>query len=147
MVDDPMFAKFRGNKFFVKDIICLENPDKKITSAYSSVHSPMFFSKFEYKIGEIVNPDKYDKDDDEVCTNGIHFFKSFEAAYHFRDYSDKYTGYEMDYNDNGKSIIRNIYYFNGKYYLFFNEGTNGIIPFWRKGLIAFKQLREYVFAV
>ena len=36
--------------------------------------------KTEYKVGETVYPDKYDKDIRVECTNGIHFFLTREEA-------------------------------------------------------------------
>ncbi len=128
------FAKFRGNKFLVKEIISLENPDLKIETAYSKYG----FKVAKYKIGEFVVPDKYDSDN-TVCTNGIHFFKTVDAAYHFDATKHKnYTGYEKLYEHDGEEVGPYNYYFNGiGHNINENEGRYGYLPFWRKAFFMY----------
>ena len=78
-IDEEYFyakAKERCNKAIVMDI---QLPDREIEisvvpeekSAYSYVFDD---TMFEYKIGKLVEPDKFDENDNISCTHGIHFY-------------------------------------------------------------------------
>jgi antitoxin component YwqK of YwqJK toxin-antitoxin module len=54
----------------------------------------------EYKKGEIVYPDHFDESS-IVCSNGIHYFKSVDAAYYYGQPHPNYTGSWIVYTDNG----------------------------------------------
>lgn len=63
--------------------IALYNPDgtpSKETKAHSKKNDG-----FVYEIGKVAVPDAFDENRWEECSNGIHFFMSFEEA---RDYED-----------------------------------------------------------
>ncbi len=50
----------------------IEAPD----GAFTDAHGP----RTEYRVGEIVRPDKWDENWQEECSNGIHFFITREEA-------------------------------------------------------------------
>ncbi len=76
-VKDPNFAKFRTNKVKVLSI-----------SRFSQLQEPQTCAKGEslwkkpliYNVGEIVEEKEFDNDLDEVCSGGIHYFLTKEAA-------------------------------------------------------------------
>ncbi len=137
-----MDAKFCESKFLIIDIICLQNPNKKINSAYANAYFNNY--NYEYKIGMYVLPLKsYNSSDHTVFTNHCHFFKSFDVAFHSCNYMNKYSGYMMNYEENDKPRIPLIYYFDGKkYYLNSHGGKKGYIAFWRKALIVYGQILD-----
>jgi antitoxin component YwqK of YwqJK toxin-antitoxin module len=71
---DPNHAKFRAASAYVVDIEDFKT-NKKMTEDIS-IHD----STFVYKVGEEVKVDEFDEDINEVCTSGIHYFKTREAA-------------------------------------------------------------------
>jgi antitoxin component YwqK of YwqJK toxin-antitoxin module len=82
-VADPLHAKFRTNKALVIDIENFETKEKMKEDC--SRRDP----DFEYKVGEEVKVDDYDEDIHEVCTTGIHYFKTKETA-------ESWMGYKLD---------------------------------------------------
>jgi hypothetical protein len=74
------FAKYRGNKFLVKDIFHKFNSTKKVSSISSSNFNQ---NKLEYEIGKIIIPDDFDTDLEKVCSNGIHYFLKLERAFYY----------------------------------------------------------------
>ena len=76
-VDVPTTAKYRCRRAFVKSIEhkTTGGPIESIESNYSD--------KFRYTVGLWVEEPGYDHNIQEVCTQGIHFFKSREPALHW----------------------------------------------------------------
>ena len=70
--------KCRAESAIVKAIY---NPDRTISKLKEVTGN--YNSSVLYKVGETVLPDKYNDDIRVECTNGIHFFITFEEA---RDY-------------------------------------------------------------
>jgi hypothetical protein len=73
------FAKYRGNKFLVKDIFHKFDSTNKV----SSISSSNFEKKLEYKIGKIIIPDNFDTNLENICSNGIHYFLKLECAFYY----------------------------------------------------------------
>jgi antitoxin component YwqK of YwqJK toxin-antitoxin module len=57
--------------------------------------------KTKYVVGEIIKSDKYDDNIENVCSPGIHYFKSPIAAYYYRDVPSDFTGRWYKFYDNG----------------------------------------------
>jgi hypothetical protein len=127
-VVDKNYAKFRGNAFLVVDIFNHEKTNKtnktnkmsKNNSIINYGSSIVLPKPTTYTIGEIIKADKYCTDDiDVVCTNGIHFFTTLNAAYFYGSSYVRYQmgghiGYWRNFNDDGEIISEGIdnYVFN-----------------------------------
>ncbi len=77
---DKNFAKFRANGLWCKFIIHF----KTFACPTKIRHDVVYGTKnIVYKIGEFITPDDYNKDIEKVCTNGIHYFLTLEAAFYY----------------------------------------------------------------
>ena len=97
-------AKFRTNKAKVVSIV---NPEtKEQLNDDCSKYYPLFVYKdyplFVYKVGEVIETG-FDRNVDEVCSRGIHYFKTYEAAlsWYYQDHK-KTNGKYTEYYDNGQ---------------------------------------------
>ena len=107
-VVDSNFAKFRTDKVKVISIINLET--KESMNRDSSIHDPSFV----YEVGKIISTE-YDSNINAVCTRGIHYFKTYEAALSwYYTYVSKAitTGIYRKYRENGQKH-RETEYVNG----------------------------------
>jgi hypothetical protein len=96
---DPFHAKYRADKLYVLKIINVNNIEETVDSIF---HKHLTFGyNAIYTVGSIVESDNYDKDIREICTNGIHYYKSFESAYFNRPIPDNYTGRWVFQNSDG----------------------------------------------
>ena len=87
-VIDPAHAKFRCNKARVIDIVNCDS-DKPMSSDISFRDET-----FVYQTNEIVSVSDFDIDGEVICGEGIHYFKTKEAAVsHYHDW------YEDDWKD------------------------------------------------
>ena len=95
------YAKFRTSKALVQEIF---NLDKSVSNV-SEVKSD-YDTNFVYKKDEFVEVENFDKDLNEVCSEGIHYFLSFEAAkfYAGRPASKDYTGEWKEFDENGQLL-------------------------------------------
>jgi len=66
---------------YVKTVAIFNTAGKKLTTTKNV--SGMHDANVVYTVGKITRPDSYNPDPREECTNGIHFFLTFEEA---RDY-------------------------------------------------------------
>lgn len=87
-VYNPNFAKFRADKLKVIEIINvnnLNNDKKSITNVYTDNkyegYDDVIYHKMVYTVNDVVFPDFFDDCIDNVCSNGIHYFKSFDMAF------------------------------------------------------------------
>lgn len=91
-------AKFRASELKVIDIFKVNDPN--ITKAF--IISSYKGKCTMYQVGKITKPDSYDTDIDEICTNGLHYFKTPGAAFHYSCKLDEsYTGVWINYYDDG----------------------------------------------
>lgn len=132
---DKNFAKMRCSKARVLKIYDMFDESLKYDTAFSM---RCIDSDFAYKVGKIVEPDYYDSTIETVCTNGIHYFLTKEAAfgYGFREYllAHTYTGEIVDYFDDGRIHYR---------YNYVNGLLEGIvIGYFQNGEIDFQQRYE-----
>ena len=102
-VVDNRYAKFRCDKAKVVNITNVETGEKMENDI--SIYDPSFY----YRMGEIVKPNFYGKYIHKICSNGIHYFKTKEAALSWF--------YRQTYFPDGKWTM---WYENGQKY---SEGT------------------------
>src|SRR5688500_6099539 len=88
-VQDKKYAKFRASELEVIAIINIQ--DAKTIDTINNIYrvrnimgNAISFSNIIYKIGCKVKPDRFDFNLDVICSNGIHYFNSIEAAYFYR---------------------------------------------------------------
>ena len=67
--------KCRCDKAKVLEITSLDGNEK-----YESIVNTSYYPYVEYKVGEMVYPDKFDDDRWNECSNGIHFFINKQHA-------------------------------------------------------------------
>jgi antitoxin component YwqK of YwqJK toxin-antitoxin module len=108
-VADPRHAKFRANELKVIKIFNKNNP--KLTKRF--VVNKYKERILKYMVGKVVKIDDYDENIEEVCSKGIHYFKTLETAYYYGDMQKNYTGIWTCWHDNGKKASDG-YYVNGK---------------------------------
>jgi antitoxin component YwqK of YwqJK toxin-antitoxin module len=111
--DNPnrKYSKFRASELKVIDIVNKFDKTKKIDSVTSSSNHA---SKIKYVKSTVVLPDSFDSNLDKVCSNGIHFFESIQAAFYYElDGLQNYSGHWIRWdNDGQKSSEGN--YLDGK---------------------------------
>src|SRR5271154_5990956 len=75
-VVDKSHAKFRCDKAFVTKIQNKDNSNDLVNSIQSD-----YDKNFIYEMGKLIVDSNYDKNIDAICTDGIHFYLSEEAAF------------------------------------------------------------------
>ncbi len=128
---DKNFAKFRGNAFIVEDIIHYKT--RKHFKFIS--HCPLRLSPVLYMVGRWVEPDNFDDDLELVCTHGIHYYLTLEAAFYhglnqiktgttFGWYSNGSKSYEYNFKDGKKDGFQMEWCRNGSVLLhsLYNKG-------------------------
>lgn len=136
-VKDPKYAKFRANRLDVLAIIDLDTLGTlgSITNIYLNYRSVFSYDIIEcqYTVGDQVQSDWFDEDLENIYSNGIHYFKTIEGAYFFRQRPKTYTGTWLEFYDNGQMKSTG-YYVNGEEtgrYMEWDEngtlGSNGLI--------------------
>jgi antitoxin component YwqK of YwqJK toxin-antitoxin module len=128
-VVDLKYAKFRGNKFMVVGIQHKYDPSLITTSIASRGY---YKKSLVYTIGEIVEVEDYNMNKNIVCTTGIHFFLTREAAFSYEKPADEYfeqlSGVYTTYHDNGNKSSETTYE-NGKLhgpYVSYHDNGNKI---------------------
>ena len=106
-VVNEMYAKYRANKLRVIKIFNKLNP----TATVSHVSSNAYEKKsITYRVGQCVYVKEVDFDTDmnNVCSTGIHYFKSVEAAFYF-ELPKKYTGPYYKWSSDGDNVAEGYY--------------------------------------
>jgi antitoxin component YwqK of YwqJK toxin-antitoxin module len=106
MIANQEFAKFRASHLKVLKIFNIEIPEIEYDSCINSTRKNL-----DYKKNEIVYPDEFDNDLNRVCTTGIHYFKSIDAAFYYM-IPENYTGTHYEYDDYGRRVSET-HYING----------------------------------
>lgn len=131
-VVDKAFAKYRAEKAHVVLIINKFDP----TETIQYVHNSVYNMKLKYEVGKEVKAHFFDKKLNDVCTGGIHYFKSIECAFYHELYRVK-NGVFIEWFDNGQKHIEHSYTYgnldglysqwhpNGQKYLEY-EYANGV---------------------
>jgi hypothetical protein len=107
-VVNHMTAPFRACKLRVIKIINTNQPTKTIKYLINVYGK----TKTKYAVGKIVKSDNF-KDDDEVYSGGIHYFKSIEPAIIYETRPVKYTGQWNTWYASGRKNSE-CQFFNGK---------------------------------
>jgi antitoxin component YwqK of YwqJK toxin-antitoxin module len=107
-VDDSNHAKYRANHLLVVDIFNPDNPN--ITSEKIRHKSRHYLglepTKIVYEKGQIIKADSFNKNIYYVCTNGIHFFKTPNAAFFWREIPKNFTGKWCKRYDDGSNLSK-----------------------------------------
>ncbi len=107
-VVDSNYAKFRANYLKVVLIFDIDDPDIEYDSITNQVYNETVYRK-----NQIIYPDKFDKDLEKVCSNGIHYFKTIDATYYYQNIPNDYIGTWYSWYENG-SKRTSIEYVNGQ---------------------------------
>ena len=95
-VANPLYAKFRADKLFVVAIINIHDFYNFATTLNNN-----YDIKTKYEVGQIVRPNFFDENIDKICSHGIHYFKTIDAAYYYNDVPSGFTGIWCRYYDSG----------------------------------------------
>lgn len=99
---DPACAMFRASVLNVVAIIDIHSLDCTVNKAINELKCYKTDKKWStaYEVGSIVEPDSYDPNINNICTSGIHYFKTPEPAYYYVKYIptliDNRKGYYVD---------------------------------------------------
>lgn len=97
---DKSYANFRANKLKVIEIFKMSDPEisrEHIINTYMN-------KKVTYCVNQIVEPDFYDDNIENVYSGGIHYFKTPQGAIYYMNYPKKFTGKWSSYYSNGQKI-------------------------------------------
>lgn len=105
---EPMRAKYRCSKAKVLKIFKQGKRGIKITR---KAIGGSYDTNFKYQVGKVVEVKNFDKNIDEVCSRGIHYFKSLECAkmWNLNPVFNKYTGTYKVWHDNGVLMYECVY--------------------------------------
>ena len=104
-VKNPMFAKYRANRLFVVKIFNKLNP----LVTRSRVSSTCYNNKsIVYHTHKYVEENDFDQDVNNVCSTGIHYFKSATAAFYF-ELPHEYTGPYYEWSADGVNLVKGSY--------------------------------------
>lgn len=103
-------AKFQADKLKVLLIISLKDGSTDATDIVNMFSDRYGSYTTHYIVGSIVKPNSYDNRINVVCTNGIHYFRSLEAAYFYNMPSMRIQNgmYKQWYDNGGLSIQCNV---------------------------------------
>src|SRR5205823_528566 len=99
LVVDARFAKYRANKLKVLMIINIRNLSSIVSIDHFYENSFDKKTFITYIVDKVVYPDKFDDNIDNVCSNGIHYFKSIDRAYNYASPPPSYTGIWYSYSE------------------------------------------------
>ena len=121
-IADPQYAKYRTSKVKVLKIFKNGKRGIKIIKQMNGLHDV----NFVYTTGEEMHVSNYDEDVNEVCSQGIHYFKTPFQAKMWNLSLDNYTGKYMEWYDNGTTQCEEEYKDGkreGKYIDWYEDGT------------------------
>ena len=95
-VINTKFAKYRASLLHVVCIVNRHDPDKTLKKTRST-----FSPEFVYIVGKDVVSKCYDKNYNNIYSDGIHYFKSIERAFYSHLNKTKMMGINTLYCDNG----------------------------------------------
>jgi len=97
-VTDKDHAPFRGSVFVVVDIVHKFEPERTTEEVRNTIWDRSIAT---YRKGEIVYPDRYDSNENIICSNGIHYFLTYKTAYFNEIYHQVTTMKHNTWYDNG----------------------------------------------
>ena len=119
------FAKYRGDKFIVRDIIHKFDNNNKVQLIKNSNYD----STITYELGKEIQSDKFDNDLNNICSNGIHYFLNIKCAFYY-SLNKIENGEHLLWYDNGRQLIQCTYVegnLDGEYLQWHNNGQQ-----WKK---------------
>jgi hypothetical protein len=115
---DKLYAKYRANKLkteIIIDIDTLKTQDvifhvpsffHRIVPSYTTIYQSgmIIISQKKTEYGENKSIDYYDETPTTICSYGIHFFGSIDAAFYYRKMPVDFIGSWYLFSDNGHLI-------------------------------------------
>ena len=102
---NPTCAKFRANELLVITIININNG-----ISIDCIENTFNGSTITYVTGKRVTATQFDTKLDNICSHGIHYFKSVDVAFYYRKVVPKrYTGFWYRWYDNGRDLCKGKY--------------------------------------
>ena len=120
------FAKFRANVLYVVAIVEIDNLTTIDEITNCANYNKGNILKIIYKINNLVFPDKFDQNINIICTSGIHYFKTLDAAFYYNYNPQENTGKCYYFYPNGEFYsIANYKHgkLSGKYISWHTNGT------------------------
>ena len=93
-IENPQYAKYRTSK--VKVLKIFKNERRGIKQM-----NGLYDKNFVYGVGKEIHVANYDENMNNVCSQGIHYFKTLEQAKMWKLNLDNYTGKYIEWYDNG----------------------------------------------
>jgi len=84
VVTDSKYAKYRANELRVIRIFSLDDKTKKVTIIYHQSALYKDAPLTTYELNKTVSADKYNENEDSVCSGGIHYYMTIEPAFYNR---------------------------------------------------------------
>ena len=107
-ISDPLYAMYRCDKVYVKRIYNQFTGEEQ----HEVMNLNNKYGKQKYEVGKKITVE-YDEDLNNVCSKGIHYFKTEEQAKMYKMRIDDYTGKYLRWYNNGQ-VKEKRDYVNGK---------------------------------
>lgn len=134
-VRNKSHAKFRANELLVVEIINInvgmDIETKTLKTSITNLSDIIRFGDIVpsfvetvYEVGKIVKSDIFDSNLDQICSGGIHYFKTLITAYYYRDVPKNYSGVWTTWYDTGQKSSEGKYkdgYQQGRWYVWGNN--------------------------
>lgn len=104
-VANKKYAKFRANKLNIVEIININSPDITKTQITHKCGD----SKVIYKVGSTICSSHYDENIEHVRTNGVHYFKTIDCAYFYKDIPIDHSGPIYNWYNDGRKAYEGYY--------------------------------------
>lgn len=127
-IKNPRFAKYRCSEAIVRRIWDVNEEWIEARKGYS-IHDGT-----KYEVGQIIKPDSYDPNLNNVCSHGIHYFLSVHAAMCYSSRSK--VGTHEKFHDNGQPRVKSKFVkkkLHGKYEEWYLNSTLKVKCTLRKG--------------
>lgn len=106
-INNMKYAKFRANKLKVILIISIINFNTDVTkNIVDTIINYYNNISTQYTVNKIVYSNSFDQNLNNICTTGIHYFKTLKPALYFKKYSNNYSGIWMSWHNNGRIALK-----------------------------------------
>ena len=99
-IADPLYAKYRTSNVKVLKIFHMNSEVNDETRVIDKMRG-LYDKNFSYIVGEEMHVFGYDENINEVCSQGIHYFKTPYQAKMWNLSLDNYTGKYIEWYDDG----------------------------------------------
>lgn len=122
-ITNKNYAKFRASTLKVIEIFSVNYPSYTVKKIVTN-----FWGRItRYEVGKSVEPNKFDENINNVCSEGIHYFKTIIPAYYYRSVPDEYAGYWISHYDDGSKESEGYYEEGVKWSFWTHWNENGTI--------------------